>query len=91
MASDQKRLGADPNCARQEYLKQYLMACVRDSVLSWGDLASPDVLNKLLKIISKDTKAVIADLGRAAGGNLLSRIGSSLANIAEDVVAGRRR
>lgn len=85
-----KRLGADPKFARQEYLKSYLVACVRDSVLSWSDFTNPRIVDKILKVISTDAKTVLVDLGKTAGSGLLRTASNSLVGIFEDVVAGRR-
>lgn len=76
---------------RREHLKQYVLACVRDSVLSWSDLASPDVFNKFLRILSEDSKLVLFELGRTGGGNLLRVAGAALVGLAEDVVIGRKK
>jgi hypothetical protein len=76
---------------RKEYLKRYIQACIRDSVLSWTDLASFNAIDKVVKMFSKDVKSVLKDFGREAGGNLLRVAGGALAGIAEDVVAGRRQ
>jgi len=85
------RLGASMEAERREYLKQYILACIRSSVLSWNDLASPDVVQKLLGVVSRDTKAVLADLGRTAGAGLLRTIGTALGGIAADVVSKQNR
>lgn len=77
--------------SRREHLKQYILACVRDSVLSWSDLTSPAVFDKFLKILSKDTKSVFAELGRVGGSGLMRFVGAKLADLAEDVVVRRRK
>ena len=72
---------------RREYLKQYLLACVQDSVLSIGDLTSPAVFDKLLKVLSRDMKAVLVDLGKTGASSLLGIAGMALAGMAQDVIA----
>lgn len=74
---------------RRAHLKQYITSCLQDSVLTPADLMSPAVFDKLLKVLSADTKAVLGDLGRAAGGSFMKALGESLMGIAQDVVAGR--
>lgn len=88
--TERKLLPGNQGVERREHLKRYLLACVQDSVLSWADFANPDAFGKFIKTISNDTKIIIMDLGRSAGGGLLRTAGAALAGIAEDVVAGRR-
>jgi hypothetical protein len=71
-------------------LKRYIQACIRDSVLSWADLASLNAIDKVVRMLSKDVKGVLKEFGREASGNLLRVTGAALAGIAEDVVSGRR-
>jgi hypothetical protein len=70
---------------RREHLRQYLLACVRDSVLSWNDFKSPAFLDKVLKTLSADTRAVAKEFGIDG----LLRVGTTLVGMAADV-AGRR-
>jgi hypothetical protein len=74
---------------RREFLKQYILTCVRDSALSWGDLMSPRVFDKLLKILSKDVKVVIVDLGRTGGAGLIQMGAAMLTGLAQS--AGKRK
>ena len=71
---------------RKEHLKQYILACVRDSVLSWNDLASPQVFDKFLKILSWDTRDVLKELGRKGGQGLLGIAGAALLGDRKSVV-----
>ena len=88
--------GANPwRCAlttgseRRELLTQYILMCVRDSALSWSDIASPAVFEKLLKILSKDVKVALKDLGQKGSAGLL-RVGVTLlAGFAENVARKR--
>jgi hypothetical protein len=80
-----------PATERREHLKQYILGCVRDNVLSWNDLLSPDIVHKLLGALSKDGKTVVGELLRTGGGNLLRFAGMAVAGFAEDVAAGRRK
>jgi hypothetical protein len=56
---------------RRELLKQYILTCIRDSALSWSDLTSPKVFDKLLKVLSQDVKVVIGELGQRGKAELL--------------------
>ena len=76
---------------RKEYLKRYIRACLRDSVLSWSDIASLDAVGKVLAVLSKDAKAAVTDLAKEGGGTLLRVAGAALSGIAEDVVSSRIR
>lgn len=76
---------------RQELLKEYLLACVRDNVLSFADLASPDIIHKLVSAISTDARLVIGDLLRQGGSGILRLIGAKVAGAAENIATNRRR
>jgi hypothetical protein len=74
---------------RRELLKRYLLACVHDNVLSFADITrAPD---KLMRTISADIKATMIEIGRTGAGGILKAAGGALAEIAQDVVAGRRK
>lgn len=74
---------------RRELLKRYFMACVRDNVLSFTDIMkAPD---KLMRTITADTKAVMIEIGRTGAGGILKAAGGALAEIAQDVVASRKK
>jgi hypothetical protein len=89
MTSVKKLLNGHAPSERREYLKSYFMACVRDNVLSFADLMSaPD---KLMRTITADVRAVAVELGRSGAGGILKAAGGALAEIAQDVVAGRRK
>jgi hypothetical protein len=78
-------LGGNAKIERRELLRRYLVACVRDNVLSFADIMrAPD---KLMRTITTDARAVVVDMGRAGAGSVLG----ALAEIAQDVVAGRRK
>lgn len=66
-----KALPASPTADCRALLQQYIIACVRDSKLSWADLQSPRVLDKMLKVLSDDVKIVLGDLGRQGGESLV--------------------
>ena len=84
-----KLLGTHPATERREILKRYLVTCVRDNVLSLADIMSaPD---KLMRAIAADAKAVMIELGRSGAGGILKAAGGALAEIAQDVVAGRKK
>jgi len=76
---------------RKEYLKRYIRACLRDSLLSWQDIASFDAVGKVLAVLSKDVKVAVTELAKESGGSLLRAAGSALVGIAEDVVSARVR
>jgi hypothetical protein len=71
---------------RREHLTNYILGCVRDSALSWSDLASPVVFNKLLKVLSKDVKVALKELGRKGSAELLHVGVTMLAGLAENLV-----
>jgi hypothetical protein len=83
---------------RKEHLKQYILACIRDSQLTLNDLTSTGVFEKLMKVISRDGKAVFAEL-RETGGRGLTRIAEPLAagflrtgfTRLEDFLTGKRK
>lgn len=66
---------------RRAYLRAYIVACVRDNVLSFADLATGEGVQKVLSMAARDIREVGADLTRdaiRAGGQLLGRwLGSS--------------
>jgi hypothetical protein len=71
---------------RREFLKQYVLTCVRDSALTWSDLMSPRVFDKLLAVLSKDVKVVLVDLGRTGGADLIQMGAAMLAGFAQNAV-----
>jgi hypothetical protein len=74
---------------RRELLKRYLVAGVRDNVLTFADITrAPD---KLMRTITADIKATMVEIGRSGAGGILKAAGGALAEIAQDVVAGRRK
>lgn len=51
----------------------YLLSCVRDSELSWLDFTNPaGLIDKLMKVASKDVKVVLGELGRQGGAGLIN-------------------
>jgi hypothetical protein len=77
---------------RKEYLKRYVRACIRDGALMWADFLNPLVgVEKVLSIISSDTRSVVKDLAREHSGFLLNTVGKSISNFAEDFVTNRTR
>jgi hypothetical protein len=71
---------------RREYLRAYIVACIRDGDLSWMDVTNPaTVVDKLLKILGKDVSLVVKDLGRQGSAKLLSAGAVVLAGFAESV------
>lgn len=76
---------------RKEYLKRYIRACLRDSVLSWSDIASFDAVGKVLAVLSQDCKAAITDLAKEGSSTFLRAASAALSGIAEDVVGARRQ
>jgi hypothetical protein len=61
---------------RRAYLRAYIVACVRDNVLSFSDLATGEGVQKILQTASQDIRLVGADLLKdtvRAGGALLGR------------------
>lgn len=56
---------------RQEALKEYVLLCLRDSKLQWADLASPNVIDKVMRTMSKDIVLVLKELGRRGGIELM--------------------
>lgn len=63
---------------RRDYLREYILACVRDNVLSWGDITNPNIANKLLKAVSSDLRYVVTDLLRTGASNGLQLLGAML-------------
>ena len=81
-----------PNPAeRREHLKDYLLTCVRDNVLSWADLASGEALDKLLRTLSSDFRATMAELGRTGASGLLKKGAALLGMFAETLGDGGSR
>jgi hypothetical protein len=65
-----KALPASPTADRRAILEHYLVACVRDSKLSWADLHNARI-DKLLRVLTDDVKIVLGDLGRRGGETLV--------------------
>jgi hypothetical protein len=65
---------------RRKLLQEYLLACVRDSALSWADLAKPD---KILRVLSGDFKVVLRQIGKDSAVGLLQLGAVKLAEVAE--------
>jgi hypothetical protein len=80
---------------RRAHLREYLLACIRDQVLSWADLTSPGVLDKLLRTLSADVREVLTGLGRTGGANAARlaalAIGKKLMDFAADLDAPSNR
>lgn len=51
------------NAPRTEYLRNYLLACLRDNVLSASDMISVSLLTKMQATLSRDVRSVLAELG----------------------------
>jgi hypothetical protein len=66
-----KALPSSPTADRRALLQQYILACIRDSKLSWADFKSPRIMDKMLKVLSDDVKIVLGDLGRQGTEGLL--------------------
>lgn len=56
---------------RKAHLREYILACIGENVLSFSDLAHPGVIDKLLKCLGSDIRAVLKDLGKNGGANAL--------------------
>lgn len=56
---------------RQEALKEYVLLCLRDSKIQWTDLTSPNVIDKVMRTMSKDIVLVLKELGRRGGIELM--------------------
>lgn len=70
---------------RRDLLRRYLLMCVRDNVISFADITrAPD---KFMRTITADAKAVVVELGRSGASGILG----ALSELAQDVVAGRRK
>ncbi len=65
---------------RREHLREYILACVRDNVFSFSDLAKPDIMQRLLGAVSSDVRLVVTDLVRAGAGSALRMIGDALSS-----------
>lgn len=48
---------------RRDHLKAYLWACVRDNVLTRGDLVSLNTVEKIRQTVTDDLKAMLTDAG----------------------------
>lgn len=70
---------------RREALKQYIGLCIRDGALTFTDLKSTKFLDRLLKLLSSDVKAVLGEVGAQSGANLLQIGASMLAGFAENL------
>jgi hypothetical protein len=65
---------------RREYLRAYLLACVRDNVLTLADLTSGDAITKLLNTVSTDARQVIGDMIRDGVSTGVGMLGAFLAS-----------
>lgn len=60
---------------RRDHLRAYLLACLRDNVLSPGDLLSVRVLDRLSATLAADIKAIAADVLSDAKSMALGIVG----------------
>lgn len=51
---------------RTEYLRNYLLACLRDNILSASDMLSVSLLTRMQTTLSRDVRSVLAELGTHA-------------------------
>ena len=65
-----KALPPNAGSERRAHLRAYLLAWLRDQVLSRADLVSLEVLAQLRKTLSDDLTAVLSDLGLSPKGAL---------------------
>lgn len=70
---------------RREHLKEYILGCIRDNVLSWQDIVNGEAVDKLLRAIPNDLREVMRDLTKKGAGGLvqlgaafLGQLGSKL-------------
>ena len=83
---------------RKQLLKKYIIACIFDSKLSWGDLASLAVIEKLVKVFSQDARAVITELRKDGAPvatqmaeTAINRLVSLGAKKFESLLSGRKK
>lgn len=63
-----------PNSDRCSYLRNYLLACLRDNVLAKSDLLSLGLLDKLRKTLAGDLKDIAISLAAEFGIGVLGRL-----------------
>jgi hypothetical protein len=69
--TQQKQLKAD----RRSLLREYILTCVQENVLSWGDLTGGGGIEKILSVISSDVRAVAGEILRTGAVNGLKLLG----------------
>jgi len=77
---DHKMANKTLKAPRREFLREYVLACVRENVLSWGDLASGAAVDKLLRAISSDIREVATDILSNGAKNGLRVLGDFLSS-----------
>lgn len=88
---------ADAGAVRRAHLRSYVLACLRDKLLSWSDLKSPTALvAKLLQVVKDDGREVFEDLGRDGGANGLrlaaGLVAQKFMDLADEIQgAGKRK
>ena len=75
---------------RREFLRQYILACVRDSLLSLSDLKSLAAPGKVLKVLSQDINDVLREMARTGFGNIARAAGAALIGLVSDVITKKR-
>jgi len=91
MQKVQKMLSGNPVSERRALLKRYLLACVRDNVLSIADITSAP--SKVMSMINADIIALLTEFKsdlKAGARGILKAARGAFAEIAQDV-AGRRK
>ncbi len=73
---------------RKAHLREYILACVSENVLSWGDLFQPGILAKLGKAMACDFEDILKDLGKNGGANALRLAAFKFMNFAEGLTKG---
>jgi predicted naringenin-chalcone synthase len=64
----------EANSDRRAYLRNYLVACLRDNVLAAGDLLSLSLLDSLRETMASDVKDIAKGLAVELGLGFLKRI-----------------
>ena len=73
---------------RKAHLREYILACVCENVLSWGDLFKPGILAKLGRTVAADFEDVLRDLGKNGGANALRLAAFKFIGFAEGMIKG---
>jgi hypothetical protein len=76
---------------RIEHLRQYIYGCLKVGLLVPTDFTNGKTVEKLLHVISQDSKLVLREFAREGLARLAGIGMMKLAQLAEEMASGRRK